>query len=79
LLLIVGYVRVRARQRRTLQRWALEEAPLEQPEVSVNVQPPPPPVPRNAADLVLDAWVDQQRHDAGIPTIVHEGRSYTLH
>lgn len=79
LLLVVGYLRVRGRQRRTLQRWALEEAPLEQPEPSATLQPPPPPLPRNAADVVLDAWVDQQRHDAGIPTIVHEGRSYTLH
>lgn len=80
LLLVAGYVRVRRRQRRTLQRWAIEEAPsLPAAEAQLGVQPPPLPSPRNPADVVLDAWVDQQRHEAGIPTIVHEGRSYTLH
>jgi hypothetical protein len=76
LLLVVGYVRVRRRHHQTLERWAIEEAPMLQSE-----QPPPTPPPpaRNVADDVLDAWSNQPRHDSGVPTIVHEGRSYTLH
>jgi hypothetical protein len=78
LLLMYGYVQVRRRQRNTLKRWAIEEAPLLSPET---VQPPPAPpaAPRSVADDVLDSWSDQQRRDSGVPTIVHEGRSYTLH
>jgi hypothetical protein len=75
LLLVFGYVRVRKRQRETLKRWAIDEAPVLAPETT----PPPAPPVRSAADDVLDAWTDQQRKDSGIPTIVHEGRSYTLH
>jgi hypothetical protein len=77
LLLVVGYVRVRKRQRETLKRWAIEEAPV----LALETAPPPPPEPppRSVADDVLDAWGDQQRRDAGIPTIMHEGRSHTLH
>jgi hypothetical protein len=75
LLLVVGYVRVRRKHHQTLERWAIEEAPMLHSE-----QPPPTPPPaRNAADDVLDAWSNQPRHDSGVPTIVHEGRSYTLH
>jgi hypothetical protein len=77
ILLVVGYVRVRRRQNKTLERWAIEEAPLLAPVVS---QPPPPPPPqRTPADDVLDAWGERQHRDPGVPTIVHEGRSYTLH
>jgi hypothetical protein len=76
LFLIVGYIRVRRRDRETLKRWAIEEAP-------VLAVPPAAPAgdspPRSVADEVLDAWGDQQRRDSGIPTIVHEGRSHTLH
>jgi hypothetical protein len=80
LLLVFGYVQVRRKHRRTLQRWALEEAPAAELEPQAAVAaPPPPPLPRSVADVVLDAWGDQQRHETGIPTIVHEGRSYTLH
>lgn len=80
LLLVFGYLQVRRKHRRTLARWALEEAPAAVPEPhAAAAAPPPPPLPRSVADVVLDAWGDQQRHEAGIPTIVHEGRSYTLH
>jgi hypothetical protein len=80
LLLVFGYVQVRRRHRNTLRRWAIEEAPMSAAEPQATAsQPPPLPAPRSVADLVLDAWGDQQRHEAGIPTIVHEGRSYTLH
>jgi hypothetical protein len=78
LLLVYGYVQVRRRQRATLKRWAIDEAPLLAPDPA---QPPPAPpaAPRSVADDVLDSWSDQQRRDSGVPTIVHEGRSYTLH
>jgi hypothetical protein len=76
LLLVVGYVRVRKRQRETLKRWAIEEAPA----LAMETAPPPSQaVPRSVADDVLDAWGDQRRRDSGVPTIVHEGRSHTLH
>jgi hypothetical protein len=77
-LLVYGYVQVRRRQRTTLKRWAIEEAPLAASEAA---QPPPAPpaAPRSVADDVLDSWSDQQRRDSGVPTVVHEGRSYTLH
>jgi hypothetical protein len=73
LLLVFGYLRVRRRQRETLKRWAIDEAPV----LALETSPPAPA--RSAADDVLDAWTDQRRQDSGIPTIVHEGRSYTLH
>lgn len=76
ILLVVGYVRMRRRQRKTLERWAIEEAPLLAP---VSQPPPPPPPTRTPADDVLDAWGDRQHRDPGVPTIVHEGRSHTLH
>jgi hypothetical protein len=76
-LLVYGYLQVRRRQRATLKRWAIEEAPMLAAEPA---QPPPAPPPaRSVADDVLDSWSDQQRRDSGVPTIVHEGRSYTLH
>jgi len=85
LLLVVAYVRVRRRHQRTLQRWASEEAELDAPRAPAQplaVPPPPPPQPpfsRTPADDVLDAWGDQQRREPGVPTVVHDGRSYTLH
>ncbi len=79
LLLVIGYVQVRRRQRITLKRWAIEEAPLLAIEVPPAAVPAPPPPVRSVADDVLDAWGDQRRRDSGVPTIVHEGRSYTLH
>lgn len=78
LLLVYGYVQVRRRHRSTLKRWAIEEAPLLTPEAATP-PPAPPAAPRSVADDVLDSWTDQQRRDSGVPTIVHEGRSYTLH
>ena len=76
ILLVVGYIRVRRRQAKTLERWAIEEAPMLAP---VSQPPPPPPPQRTPADDVLDAWGERQHRDPGVPTIVHEGRSYTLH
>lgn len=80
-LLFVGYVRVRRRQRRTLDRWAIEEEALAAPMPVAPPPPPPlsaPPSPRGPDD-VLDAWQEQKRRDTELPTVTHEGRSYTLH
>jgi hypothetical protein len=82
LLLIAGYIRVRRKHLRTLKRWAIDEAPLLTTELvhPQPAQPPAPPaVPRSVADDVLDSWNEQQHRDSGIPTVVHEGRSHTLH
>lgn len=83
LLLVLGYVRIRRRHRRTLEQWALEEAP------AMAVAPPPPPttVPKRGAivpthggpDAVLDALAERSGRDSDIPTVVHGGQSYTLH
>jgi len=79
-LLVVGYARTRARHRSTLQRWAIEEAPV----VTVSPSAAPPPTaapPTAAAQSSLDDFFDNRRakHDPGIPTVVHDGRSHTLH
>jgi hypothetical protein len=80
LLLVVGYVQVRRRHHATLKRWAIEEAPILAAEVpTVVAAPVPPPPVRHAADDVLDAFSEQRHHESGIPTVVHEGRSHTLH
>lgn len=80
-LLLIGYVRVRRRHRQTLERWAIEEAPEKPPQL-VPIPPPPvasqTPSPRSPDD-VLDAWQEKQRLDGELPTVTHEGRSYTLH
>jgi hypothetical protein len=81
-LLFIGYIRVRRRQRRTLDRWAIEEeAVVAAPAPAAPPPPPPvsnPPSPRGPDD-VLDAWQEQKRRDGELPTVTHEGRSYTLH
>jgi hypothetical protein len=81
-LLFVGYVRVRRRHRRTLDRWAVEEEALVAAPAPAPPPPPPvvssPPSPRGPDD-VLDAWQEQKRRDGELPTVTHEGRSYTLH
>lgn len=81
-LLFIGYIRVRRRQRRTLDRWAIEEEALVAAPAPAAPPPPPPvstpPSPRGPDD-VLDAWQEQKRRDGELPTVTHEGRSYTLH
>jgi hypothetical protein len=75
-LLVVGYARARARHRSTLQRWAIEEAPIVTPSAA---SAPPPPA--GAVQSSLDDFFDNRhaKHDPGIPTIVHDGQSHTLH
>jgi hypothetical protein len=76
-LLVVGYARARARHRSTMQRWAIEEAPI----VSAVAPPVPPPPPAGATQSTLDDFFDNRRakNEPGIPTVVHDGQSYTLH
>jgi hypothetical protein len=77
-LLVVGYARARSRHRSTLQRWAIEEAPVATTAVSA---PPPPAAPTGAVQSSLDDFFDNRRTklDPGVPTVVHDGRSHTLH
>lgn len=77
LLLVVGYVRVRRRQHDTLKRWEIEEAPMLAADAATPQATSAPA--RSMADDVLDAWGEQRHRETGVPTIVHEGRSYTLH
>jgi hypothetical protein len=76
-LLVVGYARARARHRSTMQRWAIEEAPI----VNAAVPPAPPPAPTGATQSTLDDFFDNRRakNDPGVPTVVHDGQSHTLH
>jgi len=77
-LLLIGYVRKRLRDRATLQRWALEEQPV---LAAVGAAVPPPPPPSGAVQSSVDDFFDNRhaKHDSGVPTIVHEGQSHTLH
>jgi hypothetical protein len=76
-LLVVGYMRTRTRARATLQRWALEEQPVLAAAGVVG----PPPTPAGAVQSSVDDFFDNRhtKHDPGIPTIVHDGQSHTLH
>jgi len=78
-LLIIGFARMRARDRATLQRWVIEEQPVVAPTSS------PAPVtttPAVAVQSNVDTFFDN-RHakssDPGVPTVVHDGQSHTLH
>lgn len=74
-LLVVGYIRTRGRHKATLRRWAIEEAPLAQPPAVV-----PPPLPVTPAQSNIDEFFDKRaKGDSGIPTVVHDGQSHTLH
>jgi hypothetical protein len=73
-LLGVAFVRTRLRDRATLRRWAIEEAPI----LSA---PPPPPQPTAATQSSVDEFFDNRRtqSDSGVPTVVHDGQHHTLH
>jgi len=73
-LLGVAFVRTRLRDRATLRRWAIEEAPI----LSA---PPPPPQPAGATQSSVDEFFDNRRtqSDSGVPTVVHDGQHHTLH
>ena len=81
-LLIVGYLRARARNRDTLQRWALEEQPVLTTAALAVAAPTAPAAPAGAVQSSLDDFFDSRRTskaEPGIPTIVHDGQSHTLH
>jgi hypothetical protein len=89
-LLLVGYLRARRKHKRTLKRWALEEAPA---RASVPPPPPqavathaaaaaqPPASQATAAHSPIDDFFENRRQpsDKGVPTVVHDGQSHTLH
>jgi hypothetical protein len=77
-LLVIGYLRARARHRSTLRRWAIEEAPV---VASIAPTAPPPAAPAGAVQSSLDDFFDNRlsKNDPGVPTIVHDGQSHTLH
>lgn len=80
-LLVVGYARARARHRSTLRRWAIEEAPVLTAPNQPNAQPAAGNSPAGAIQSSLDDFFDNRltKHDPGVPTVVHDGQSYTLH
>jgi len=74
-LLVAAYVRSRMKHRATLQRWAIEEAPILNAPVPVAVQP------TGASQSSVDDFFDNRRgqNDAGVPTVIHDGQQHTLH
>lgn len=85
LLLLLGYVRTRRRHHRTLAQWEAEEAASEaglsfravteqMPLTEENDNPRP-----HRVDEVFDQLEERRREPSGVPTVEHEGRSYTLH
>jgi len=82
-ILLIGYLRARARQRATLQRWALEEQPVLSAAALTAATPSAAPVPpAGAVQSSLDDFFDNRhtsKTEPGIPTIVHDGQSHTLH
>ncbi len=73
-LLGLAYVRTRLRNRATLRRWEIEEAPI----LSA---PPPAQQPTGATQSSVDEFFDNRRSqsDPGVPTVVHDGQHHTLH
>ena len=71
-LLVIGYFRTRRKQRITLERWAIEEAPLHESIESVQ---PPAVVPKP----LVETRRTRVTRDSGIPTIEHDGQDHTLH
>jgi hypothetical protein len=86
-LVVIAYLRARARNRATIERWEQEErtamaatAALTLP-VSSLVDSAPSSTPTGAVQSSLDDFFDNRhaKHEAGVPTVVHDGRSHTLH
>jgi hypothetical protein len=86
---IIAYVRARARHRATLERWEAEErtataiaatAALSVPAASMHESAPSSP-PTGAVQSSLDDFFDSRhaKNEPGVPTIVHDGQSHTLH
>jgi len=75
-LLVLGYARTKLRDRATLQRWALEEQPVV--AIAHTIAPQPP---SGAIQSSVDDFFESRRAkpDSGVPTIVHDGQSHTLH
>lgn len=86
LLVIIGYIRARARHRATLERWEAEErtalatSALTIPVTSL-VDSAPSTQPAGAVQSSLDDFFDSRhaKNEPGVPTIVHDGQSHTLH
>lgn len=88
LLIVVAYARRRRKDREKLEEWAEEErAALAAARALVATQGsatrtsagPSPTDPENDEVEVLYVVPPEPGRQAGVPTIVHEGRSHTLH
>lgn len=85
-LVVIGYIRARARHRATLERWEAEErtamasSALAIPVTSL-VDATTNAQPAGAVQSSLDDFFDSRhaKNEPGVPTIVHDGQSYTLH
>ena len=85
-LVVVGYIRARARHRATLQRWEAEErtalvsSALTIPVANL-VDAAPSAAPAGAVQSNLEDFFDSRhaKNEPGVPTIVHDGQSHTLH
>lgn len=85
-LVTIGYIRARARHRATLERWEAEErtamasSALTIPVTSL-VDAAPSNQPTGAVQSSLEDFFDSRhaKNEPGVPTIVHDGQSHTLH
>jgi hypothetical protein len=85
-LVIIGYIRARARHRATVERWEVEErtalatSALTIPITALTDAAPSTP-PAGAVQSSLDDFFDNRhvKNEPGVPTIVHDGQSHTLH
>jgi hypothetical protein len=77
-LLVIGFVRMKARDRATVQRWVVEEQPVVAPTSSPT---PTTTTPAVAVHSNVDTFFDNRhaKPDPGVPTVVHDGQSHTLH
>jgi hypothetical protein len=77
-LLVVGFARTRARNRATIQHWAIDEQPVLTAVAAAVVAPV---APAGAVQSSVDDFFDNRhgKHEPGVPTIVHDGQSHTLH
>jgi hypothetical protein len=85
MVLTVGYLRARARHRSTLERWEADERTMLASAAlalqPANVVEAPSAPPAGAVQSSLDDFFDNRHrsNEPGVPTIVHDGQSHTLH
>jgi hypothetical protein len=74
-LLVIGYIRARRRHKKTLARWAIEEAPMQDPNVPADAEL----IFAREPDRIIEADAPPGAGDSSVPTVEHDGTDHTLH